>query len=578
MANQDFKITSYDTDAIKSSLVAFLKTKPELEDFDYEGSAINTIIDLLTRNTHYMAFLANMTANESFLDTAQVRSSVVSHAQKLSYTPKSRTASTSNVRLKVKPASPSSKTNITLSKGSVFVSNIDGVSYSFTNTESSILIKDLAGDFITPSDVVLKQGQLVSNRYVYAGQPIVIQNKNIDSSTIKMYIKTDVSADNVEFLEVDDITQTKIGDEVYFLSENTSGNYQIEFGKNVLGLEPVIGSIITVEYVVVPDNHANGLGTFISGSTIEGFSNIEVSVTIPAFGGSERDDIERIRFLAPRIHKAQNRAVVESDFTAIVLRDFPFIKSAICWGGEKNSPPYFGRTFLSLIPVDGYNIVNSVKRAIEARLQKYTISTTPFVVDANYLYLDLDIDYIFDDTQTSDTEQALEATIAATVNSFNEGYLKQFDFWYNESKLNNMLTDIKGVESVEVKTKAYYELNIVRGASTKYQIEFVNEIRPGTFKLSGYVADISATNDYIEDDGEGNLVRRFNKNSMSNKVNIGTIDYDTGSIELTVQFLTGTPDMLKAFVEPLNDNFYTNNNYVVAINSISPRRITNRRV
>ena len=572
----DFKITSYDPDAIKSALIAFMQTKPDFVDFNYEGSAINTIIDLLVRNTHYLAFLANMTANESFLSTAQIRSNVVSHAQKLSYVPKSRTASNIVASLTVKPAAPSPKNNVTMSKGSTFINTIDGVQYSFVSPEDYVLFKDVAGNFVI-ENAVLKQGQLITQKYSYGGLPVQIANKNVDTSTIKMYVRSSSTAERFEFTKAEDITQPAINERVFFLSENTSGYYEFEFGKNILGEEPITGAVIDIEYVAVAPTHANGLGTLIAASTIGGFSNIEVTVTTQAYGGSEKDDIERIRFIAPRIYKSQNRAVTESDFVGIVLRDFPFIKSAICWGGEKNVPPHYGRVYLSMIPVDGYEIVDSVKRSIESQVQKYTIMATPFVVDAHYIWLDLSIEYIFNDTKTTDTYQTIEAKIASVVNQFVDRNLTQFEFWYNNSELSDLITDIQGVESVQIRKTSFIEFDAMKGKKTKYAFSFENVITPGTFILKNYVLDISTTADVIADDGLGNLVRTFTKLGVVSKETVGTIDYSTGDVTFNVQFLSATPATLKAQVTPSLDNFYTERNNVVSINSSVINRTTKKR-
>lgn len=578
MASENYQITSYDPDAIKSALIAFLQTKSEFADFNYEGSAINTIVDLLTRNTHYMAFLANMVANESFLSTAQNRANVVSHAQKLSYVPKSRTAATIEASVRVIPAKPSAKFSITMNKGSTFITTVDGTQYSFVTTEDAVLPKEIATGNFTTDKVTLKQGQLINQKFVYSGEPIAIQNDSIDTTTLKVYVRNGVTAEQIEFNEVDDITQTKIDDRVYFLTQNTSGFYQIEFGKDILGEEPIQGSIVNVEFVSVGKNHGNGITSLVPASTIEGFSNIVVNVTTPGYGGSEKDDIERIRFLAPRIYKAQNRAVVESDYRAIVLRDFPFIEDAIVWGGEKNDPPYYGRVFISLIPVEGYNVVDAVKRAIENDLQQYTIMATPYVVDAQYLYMDMDIEYILDNTKTANTDQTTKAAIASAVMDYNKNSLKKFDFWYNNSKLNDLITDIEGVESVQIRKKVFKAITPVKSIRTKYEFTYDNVLRPGTFKMSGYVLDISATSDIITDNGLGVLVRTKVINSITSTETVGTIDYNTGSVVFTAQFLSTTPSVLNAYVEPYEDNFYTQRNLVVSINSVNVERITNKRV
>jgi hypothetical protein len=282
--------------------------------------------------------------------------------------------------------------------------------------------------------------------------------------------------------------------------------------------------------------------------------------------------------LAPRIFKAQNRAVVESDFVGLLLRDFPFIKSVVCWGGEKNIPPYYGRVFLSIIPIEGYNIVDAVKKTIEARLQKYTMMAIPVVVDANFIFLDLTIDYIFDNTKTASTFATIETQIADTVTAYNDNHLDQFDFWYNNSLLSDNLMQIVGIESIQIKKYAYIEFETILLKKTKYSFSFNNVVQPDSFNLTGYVVDLDADTDKIEDDGLGNLKRIYTKNNVEYSEVVGTIDYLTGDVILTLQLLTGNLTTLKAYVEPSLDNFYTERNNVVAINSTSINRTTQKRV
>jgi hypothetical protein len=572
-------ITSYDPQELKQSLIEHIQTKPEFADFNYEGSTLNTVIDLLVRNTHYIAYMANMVSTESFLDSAQLRANVVSHAQKLSYIPKSRTATTAVVDLEVTPSGATNEISVICEKGSSFINTVGNVSYSFTNLNDVVLYKNETGKFVS-TDVELKQGHLLRQRVLYSGTNKVIEllNKDIDTSTLRVFVKTSVNdTTHTEYLKVEDITTVDLNGNIFFISENSTGHYQVEFGKGILGKEPDSGAVVELEYVVPEKEHANGIKSLICASPVSGYSNVTVNVTTEGYGGAERNSIDYIKFLAPKIYEAQNRAVREGDYEALMLREFPFIKSAIAWGGEKNNPPFYGTTFMCAIPQDGFVIADSVKKVIEKRMSEFAVtSITPRMVDAEYLGLRLKVGVLFNADATSNTFEQTSSDIRNVVNQYNDEQLKTFDFWYNNSLLSQKIRERSpAVYSVEIDKEAFYTVDIRTNTKTKYRADLVNEVVEGSIKTSDVIFDINATEQKIYDKG-GKLYKSINKNGLAITEEIGTVDYKTGVIDFDAMILN-TGKLTISFT-PTTDNFYTERNYIVYIDQVYISRLTDRRV
>lgn len=572
-------ITSYDPQELKASLVAYMQSNPDFADFNYEGSSINTIIDLLVRNTHYIAYMANMVSSESFLDSAQLRANVVSHAQKLSYTPKSRTASTIVADIEVIPANPPAEFSLVCEKGSVFLMTVGNVTYSFTNTSQVTLLKNIDGRFIA-TNVELKQGSLRTQKFLYTTgtRTLNVINSDIDTSTVRVFVTNPITGEIAEYTRVENIVDVKSDSPVFYLFENTLGTYDIQFGQNVLGVEPTDQSTINIEYVGVEKEHANGLTKLIAGTPIQGNSNIVVTVTSAAYGGAEKSDIEFIKFIAPKIWETQNRAVRDKDYVAIMLREFTFIKSAIAWGGETNVPPYYGRVFLCAIPQDGFVIADTVKKTIERRITEFSVaSITPEVVDASYIGLQLDIGILYNAAQTTNTFAQIKAAVKTSAVAYNDNNLKLFDFWFNNSALSKKIRDdTPSIYSIEVEKKAFIDIAINRNAMKQYVGEFMNGIKPSSLVVSGANFDINATSQTVFDDGQGKIIKQIVKNGITTTETIGSINYTTGYVEFNALLLdAGT---LRMTVSPTSANFYTDRNYVVYIDTIDVDLLTTRKV
>ena len=558
MANQ-LNVTSLDTEDLKQSLISFVQEKPEFSDIDYEGSAINTIVDLLVYNTSFTSYQANMVANESFLDTAQIRRNVVSHAQKLSYVPKSTTASRLICDIEVIPVQKTNiPTSIVMDAGTQFIASSDNVSFTFINNEAYVLSYSNVSQSYKAFNVDLYQGQRITERYTYASESINLSNTNADTATMLINVN---STPYTKATSIDEFSNIAL---VYFLGENQYTQPVIEFGKNILGLEPSDGDIVTITYIATEQDNANGLSNLVPASTISGYSNIVTTVTTAAYGGSEREDIDSIRFQAPKIYQAQDRALTDTDYIPILKTRFPFIKSAIAWGGETNIPPAYGTVFISILGDSG-QITTSVKQQMVSFLSTKNVgSVTPTIVEPDIFHANLNIIFSYDNRRTNLSFSSLVAAIKNVVTEYNEE-ISDFGLFLNPSELISRIKMISGITSVDINKLVYKDVNVLNFENPLYSVNFKNEIHVGSLAIDGFSVANNSTETKVYDDKLGNVFLSYVDSSSITRVsNIGTIDYKTGEVEFALNIIDGT-ESLRVFVRPLQDNFYVNQNQIISI-------------
>lgn len=573
MSNR-FQVTSLDPQDLKQSLIEFYKQNPDFQDFDYEGSTINTVIDLLVRNSHLSAYQTNMVANESFIDSAQIRGNVSAHSQKLSWVPRSRTGSRITADFLVKPTDDFPFSTITCDAGASFLKAVAGTTYTFTNPNAFTLFKDSDNNYAI-SEIELIQGELVTNQFIYDPintSKIFIPNDKIDTSTLRVFVKTNPTTQNhIEYSKVEDISQVSIKSNVFYLGESRNEEYNIEFGKNILGNEPVSGSVVVLQYVSTEAEHGNKVTDLVAGTTIQGFSDIDITVTTPAYGGADKADLEEIKFIAPRAYQSQNRAVRESDYVVEIKKRFPFIKAANVWGGEKNDPPYYGRVFISVISDDDVILTDTIKRSIEEALDSVNVVTIiPQLVDTQYIDIHLNTNIIFNDKVTKKSFSDVSVTVSSVIDEYRRKVL-EFDSYFNESELvDNIRAADRSVESVEIGKFASVNIDIQRNIKQNYKFNFKNPIVEGSLTASNIITDVSASNEFVYDDGGVVYINRT-INGSNIVINIGTVDYIKGLVEFTLTNISS--EYVTITVEPDQANFYSNLQNVLRLNNNSVNRI-----
>lgn len=445
--SQSISVTDLDFDQIKNNLIDYFKSNDSpFKDWDYSGSGLNTLIDVLAHNTHYNAMLAHMAVNESFIDTAQIRSNVVSAAKLIGYTPNSYTASTALVNIVASSATTTSST-ITIERGSRFTGTVLDSRFEFTILDDVVLNKNPLStvEFTNTDPVKLYQGYIETRRVQINDQQAknqyIIEDKNIDTSTLKVLVYAPDKRNNpVVYYPFTDVKDVDGNSPIYFIYENYNGNYVISFGNNIFGKKPDNLNILELSYIVTSGPEANGVNNF----TLDGVIN-NAAVTITpldsAYGGSYAESISSIKFNAPLNYISQNRAVTADDYEILIKKGFQDAESVCVWGGEENDPPQYGKVFISVKKKDSTNPLSSSEknRIYEILKTKKVLSILPQIVDAEYVNIVLDVLFKYNANLTKYSRVQLENYVKQEISYFNDFHLNRFDGIFRHSFLSRTI-------------------------------------------------------------------------------------------------------------------------------------------
>lgn len=547
MANVESKLVISEPDffAIKTGLKNFLRSQTTFADYDFEGSTLSQLIDLLAYNTHYLSFYMNMVANESFLDTAALRDSVVSHAKMLGYTPSSVRSAVAIIDLVFTLAnnpSISGLTSLTLPKFTKFASSsIDGANYTFVTLDELTVSK--SGNAFTFNNVEIYEGTPVSQVFIYSEQlnpqqEFKLLDKNIDTSTIEIIVQTSsVDLTQQTFTLATDATQVVPTSKIYFLDEISDANYKIYFGDDVLGQKLSDGNMVIISYVISNGKSANKATSFKLLDSISGLTQGTVTVEQVASGASEIESIETIKALAPKTFASRNRAVTKNDYIGLIQQRYPAFEAVNVWGGEENIPPVFGKVFISAKPAAGYQISTTEKDyIINTIIDPISILTiTPEFVDPDFNYLNLDIKATYDPTATSLTPGEISSLIRTKVNTYANTYLDQFNSFFKISRLMHEVDMAHpSVLSNSIDVKIEKRLTPVLGVSRNYTIKFYTELKRSTGKDR-----ITSSPAYTAYDNEG-VLREF----FFEEVPLSSTGISSVQIIRTGANITTTPTLL----------------------------------
>jgi hypothetical protein len=434
-ANNTLNVSDLDFDTIKNNLKTFLRNQSQFQDFDFEGSGMSVLLDLLAYNTHYNSYYLNMIANEMFLDTSKIRQSTISHAKLINYVPESSHGAEAKVNIIVTPsgAEDPDVATLTLNKYTKFLGrSLDGVNYPFVTTNSNTSSK-VDGSF-TFANVIIKQGEVITRQFLMTPEntkrSFTIPSSNVDTSTLVVTVQE--SASNTEtftYNVVDDLTEVTADSKVYFLEENEDSNYRIYFGDNVIGKRPKDGNIVICTYLDTVGSVANKINVFSIATSIGPFDdNIVTSSLGPSYSGTERESIESVKFRAPYFYTAQNRAVTINDYETLIIKDYPNIDSVAIWGGEDNDPPIYGKVFLSLKPKNNYFLTNLEKENIKNSLieNRNVLTVFPEIIDPTYTYILVRGTVNYDPTLTSLTADQIRSFVIAAIEDYRDENLGSF--------------------------------------------------------------------------------------------------------------------------------------------------------
>lgn len=564
--NKNIKVSELDFDEIKSNLKTFLRGQSEFSDYDFEGSGMSVLLDVLAYNTHYHSLYTNLAVNEMFLDSARKRSSVVSLAKMLGYLPRSARAAVAVVNVTVFNV-PGSPPFLTLPNNSAFSSIVDGEIYTFYNNQSTTVIPNTSGSYVF-QNVSLTQGTPLTYNYTVAtGTRFIIPNANIDISTLTVRVQEESgSGSYTSYVFADNITEVGPTTRAFFLKEIDDELFEVYFGDGVVGYKPANGNVVTFNYFVTDKTLANGARVFtFDGSNIGG-GTVSVNTITAAQGGQEIEDIDSIRFNAPRNYSSQYRAVTAEDYKVILPQLFSNIDSINVWGGEDNSPPVYGKVFIAIKPLSGETLSNATKELIKTTILKgkNVVSIIPEVVDAQYLYIVLNTTIYYNPQQTNVSEETLKSLVRATIVNYNETDLNSFDGMFRFSKLLRLIDSTEESILSNITTISLQRsFNPTFNTKTSYVINIDNPIysegvAEGAVVSDAFTIDGSTEEFFFEDDGLG-VIRLYYFASANTKKytnnNLGTVNYTTGKIMLNdINITSATNSKVTITIKPSSND------------------------
>ena len=540
-------ISELDFENIKGSLKRFLSNQTQFKDYDFEGSSMAVLLDLLAYNTHYLAYNANFVANEMFMDTAQLRSSVASLAKLVGYTPNSARAPIADLKLVINDGTGST---ITIPAGTKFSSAIDGLTYTFV-TIGDHVVQPVDGVY-TAQSLEVYEGTYVSYNYTFDSSDIdqrfLIPSDRADSTTISVAVQNSASdVTTATYTKATSITQLDGTSKVFFLQEAEDGQYEIYFGDGVIGKKLDDGNIVSISYVVTNKTEANAAKTFALQGSISGFTDVTITVNSEAQGGAEPESLPSIKTNSANFYASQDRAVTVEDYKVKTKQLYANVQSVSAWGGEDNDVPFYGRVYISILPTSGSNLTESTKSRIVTELKKFSVaSVTPVIVDPEITNIILRSSIKFDQTATTKVSDAIKSDVITTITNYNANTLQSFDNMFRHSKVVGLIDDtdesiLSNVTTVQLRKSFTPTL----GSSQKYSVAFSNALyNPhsghamaggGILSSSGFKIDGNTTDVFfLDDDGNGN-VRRYKMDgsarSYANSTQ-GTIDYSSGLVEI----------------------------------------------
>lgn len=532
-------LSNLEFQGIKSNIKEFMKGQEEFLDYDFDGSGISVLLDVMAYTTHYMGFHTNMAINEAFLDTATLRNSVVSHAKSIGYIPKSATAAESIIKLTFNTTGfdPS---YIICERGTQFVSNINGVPTPFTNLDTVNIFADEGGEF--SGEIKLHQGTIKGLEWTYDAvsevQKFFINDDTCDRSTITMTVD-DKPWDNNQVLS--ELNSESLN---FFLQEGLDGISEIYFGNGIFGKRPRDNQVIKVTYLSTKGGDGNYSST-ISEQTFSLESTIDVNytssqVTVDTVDisslGSARESTDNIKNTAPRAYERQDRAVTAEDYKSILIEKYPNIESIAVWGGEDNDPPQYGAVFICIKPKHGLELSPLTKQKLTTDiLSKYNmLAINPIITAPEYTYIDVETAVKYDPVLTPLSAGEIQTKIIEQISKFFQSELTQFKVTMRYSRLVNTIDMTDSSISNNLTSLKFYKKFFIQASNTvgNYIFKYDNAITPGSAVSSVFGNTESSTQYALLDDGQGNILLYDIANEIFLNTQQGTIDYENGIIEL----------------------------------------------
>ena len=566
--------SNLDFDQVKTSLKEYLKANSTFTDYDFEGSNLSSIIDLLAYNTYITSYNANMVSNEVFIDSATLRENVVSLARNIGYLPKSKQAATATITFFVDCSNITpTPSNLTLKKGPVVATAGVFGNQSFIFSIPSDVTVPVLDETATFNEMSVYEGSLLTSNFTYStrtpNQKFILPNSGIDTTLLQVNVKGNQQSTTLTKYSIQDsLFNIDSDSKVYYLQEIEDERYQLIFGDGIFGKALEEGNYITADYIVTNGDSANGVNQFEfagnlsytrNGSTYNVTSGISLVTTdIAAQGGQTIESIDSIKKFAPRIYASQNRALTANDYeTLIPARIYPETESISVFGGEELVPPQYGKVFISIKPKTGDFLPNLIKENIRMKLKKYAVAgIVPEILDLKYLYIEVDSKIYFN-SNLAPTADSVSSVVQANANKYAESSeMNKYGARFKYSKFLNIIDQSDEAITSNITTLSIRrDLRAVLNTFAEYSVGFGNafhirsmdgyNIKSSGFKISGvnetvYISDLPNTNRV-----NGSLFLFTVPTSASTdptivRRNVGTIDYENGIITINpINILSG---------------------------------------
>jgi len=548
------EISQLDFDGIKDNLKTFLSQQDEFTDYDFEGSGMNVLLDVLAYNTHYLGYNANMLANEMYLDSADQRSSVVSLAKQVGYTPKSAVSSTARIDVVVNNATGAT---VTMSRGTKFTTTVDGTNYSFVNN-ADVSISPVDGVYKF-SNLDIYEGTYLNYKYTAntsdTDQRFIIPNDNVDTTTLTVKVQESSSDSTTNTYKLaTGITALDSTSKVYFLQEVENGRFEVYFGDGVLGEAIADGNIVILDYITCNLDEPNGATSFTLNGTVGGFANVTITTLNNAANGDSPETIKSIKYNAPRDYTAQDRAVTADDYKVLVKSLYANAQSVQVYGGEDAATPDYGKVYISIKAKSGSNLTEVTKVSLVQSLKSFAVaSVTPVIIDPETTFIILETTFKYDSSLTTKDVSTLETNVINAISSYNTDTLENFTGVFRYSAVGKTIDDADtSILSNITKVKMYKYITPTLSSGLKYTLSFNNAFynphsghnssAGGIVSSTGFkINNDSSTNEhFLDDDGAGNIRVYYLSGTtrIYTSSTFGTIDYTTGEIILTSANIT----------------------------------------
>ena len=544
------QVANLDFEDIKVTLKEYLRGQSDFTDYDFEGSALANLIDVLAYNTYYTAFNTNMVVNELFIDSATLRDNVVAIAKQLGYRPKSITSPTAYVSFTVTYNNPTTDTELILRKGTGFISTYDNNIYQYVTLDD--VKAQVANNVATFTNVSVVEGSQVVDSFTFdaaaKSQRFILDNKNIDTNTIRVKVYPGGGTFNEAYLVADNILGVDGNSKVFFLDEVEDGRYEILMGDGVLGRKLEDNTLIEVSYMTTAGPASNGVKTFVFSGVLENPNGVspssfttEITSSVASAGGEEQETTQKIKYTAPKAYGTQERAVTAQDYEAIVRKVYPATSDIIIFGGEDQEPPEYGKVFIALKPTDQSYLTSLTKQKIIADLKKYVVaSVEPKIIDPSILYVEMNSKIYYNGVATDQTPSQIRDKVIGGVQSYlDTSDTEKFNGKFRYSKMVGVIDDVdininSNLTSITMRKDFYPQLNSTFYYEVCFQNSFDKDCDEPVLSSTGFRVTEYPNFDVYLEDRDGKIILYSLDSVTGEKVvldkEIGDIDYDKGEL------------------------------------------------